>query len=67
MEYKRLYYQLFNAISDSIKAMEEQNFGTAKNILFRAQLESEELYISNCDGEGEVIMLQEVEFRGNGT
>ena len=41
-EYKTLYLHLFNAITDSLRAMEAQNFGQAKEILVRAQQEAEE-------------------------
>lgn len=43
--YKSLYFQLFNRITDAIAAMEQQNFGTAKEILIHAQQDAEERYL----------------------
>ena len=42
----RCYTHLFARVSDAIEALEEQNFGKAKDILIRAQQEAEELYIN---------------------
>lgn len=50
MDYQRLYTCLFNALTDALEAMENQNFGTAKSILVRAQQDAEEMYLE--DGEG---------------
>lgn len=41
-DYKVLYLHLFNAITDSLGAMEAQNFGQAREILIRAQQDAEE-------------------------
>ena len=46
MDYDKLYHLLFNAITDALKQMESQNFGTAKETLITAQQEAEELYMS---------------------
>lgn len=46
MDYEKLYLLLFNAITDALKQMESQNFGTAKETLITAQQEAEELYMS---------------------
>ena len=35
--YKKMYYRLFNAITDALAALEQQNFGTAAEILRQAQ------------------------------
>ena len=47
--YKELYYQLFNAITDSLRMMEQQNFGMAIKRLKKAQYDAEEAYISAED------------------
>ena len=39
------YTLLFNRVTDAIKALEQQNYGTARDILVKAQQEAEELYI----------------------
>ena len=43
--YQELYYYLFNQITDAVSAIERQNFGTAKDILIRAQQTAEERYL----------------------
>lgn len=40
--YKKMYYHLFNAVLDAIKAEDK---ATADMILMRAQTETEEMYI----------------------
>ena len=49
--YKKMYYRLFNAITDALAALEQQNFGTAAEILRQAQIDSEELYLDAEDDE----------------
>ncbi len=39
------YTALFAAVEDAIEAMEELNFGTAKQLLIQGQQEAEELYL----------------------
>ena len=46
MDYRKLYHLLFNAATDALEALEEQNIGTAKDILRLAQQEAEEAYLS---------------------
>ena len=46
MNYEKLYHLLFNAITDALEQMEQQNYGTAKNLLITAQQEAEEIYIT---------------------
>ena len=46
MNYQKMYTLLFNSITDVLKQMESQNFGTAKETLITAQQEAEELYMS---------------------
>ena len=47
--YQNLYFHLFNRITDALPAMEQQDFGTARDILIRAQQSAEEQYL-NTDG-----------------
>lgn len=44
-DYQKLYTLLFNAVTDALEAMEQQNFGTAKDLLICAQQQAEEQYI----------------------
>ena len=46
MNYEKLYHLLFNAITDALEQMEQQNYGTAKNLLITAQQEAEAIYMS---------------------
>ena len=49
MDYQSLYHKLFNACTDAIADMENQNFGQAKERLIAAQQQAEELYLSRED------------------
>ena len=50
-DYKALYLTLFNAITYAVDQMENSNFGIAKNVLIRAQQDTEEMYIEDDDSE----------------
>ena len=43
--YKNMYLVLFNAVTDALSALDQQNFGLAAQALRRAQWEAEELYL----------------------
>lgn len=43
--YKRLYYMIFNAMTDTIEALEYQNYGRAIQIMKKAQQEAEERFM----------------------
>jgi len=45
MELPNYYTSLFNAVTDAILAIEQQNYGIAKEILIQAQQQSEERYL----------------------
>ena len=45
VSYKKMYFTLFNHITDAIRALEAGDSGLAGKILKNAQLETEELYI----------------------
>ena len=44
-DYEKLYHLLFNAITDALEEMENQNYGEAAALLRKAQLNAEEAYI----------------------
>ena len=46
--YEKMYFALFNAVTDALEAMEARNFGQAKDLFIAAQQRCEELYL---DGE----------------
>lgn len=54
MDYQVLYHQLFNACTDAINDLENQNFGQAKSRLIAAQQEAEEQYLRQTDGKAEL-------------
>ena len=45
-DYEKLYFSLFNAVTDALKDMEQLNFGEAKTRLISAQQQAEEQYIN---------------------
>lgn len=47
-EYKEPYLLLFNRITDALTELEKQNYGTARELLRQAQIDAEELYISEA-------------------
>ena len=53
MDYQALYYKLFNACTDALNDLENQNFGQAKRRLIAAQREAEEQYLCQTDRKAE--------------
>lgn len=49
MDYQKLYTHLFNASTNAVKELEQQNYGTAKKILVEAQQGAEEMYMAAED------------------
>lgn len=45
-DYQPLYTHLFNAITDALEALTARNYGTAEEILEKAQQWTEETYIN---------------------
>ena len=45
MDYKKLYFHLFNAATDSIEHINNGDWVAARDILIRAQQETEEMYL----------------------
>lgn len=46
MGYRKMYYTLFNSITDALRELEKSNYGSAKELLQKAQQETEEMYLS---------------------
>ncbi len=44
--YQKMYSLLFNAITDALAQIENQNYGDAKDMLISAQQKAEEIYIN---------------------
>lgn len=44
-EFKEPYLILFRAVRDAIKAIEAQNYGTAKELLVKGEQQAEEAYL----------------------
>lgn len=51
--YQKMYYVLFNAISNALEELDEVNVGLAKKRLREAQQHTEEMYISQEDSTPE--------------
>lgn len=47
LNYKKMYFGLFNGISRALEAIEKHNYGQAADILKQAQIEGEEIYLSD--------------------
>lgn len=52
MNYQKMYYLLFNAITDALSEIEKMNLGNAADFLRRAQCDSEELFLSADEKSG---------------
>jgi hypothetical protein len=50
-DYKKPYFVLFNTLSDAIAAIEKQNYGTARELLLKAQQAGEILILAQKDDE----------------
>ena len=46
VNYQKLYFRLFAAVADAVEALEQNKSERAKELLIRAQQETEELYLS---------------------
>ena len=49
LDYKLLYSVLFNAMTDALEEMEQQNYGRAREDLIAAQQQVEDIYIHSED------------------
>lgn len=45
IDYEKMYFVLFNAITDALNEIDNLNFGSATIILREAQMNCEEVYI----------------------
>lgn len=52
-DFPNYYTLLFNRITDAIKALDRQDYGSARDILVKAQQDAEELYLEAGDSEAE--------------
>ena len=49
MDYKRLYHIMVDASEKAIEAIDNRNYGMAKDLLIQAEQKAEELYIDSCE------------------
>ena len=49
MDFRKAYFSLYAAMADAIDAMEQQNYGIAKDILIKTQQKWEESYMEQED------------------
>ena len=54
-DYKKMYLHLFNAVTDALKLLPEDN--RAAQLLLTAQMVCEELYIQQGEEQGKIIHL----------
>ena len=57
VDYQILYHKLFNACTDALRDMEQQNFGQARDRLISTQQEAEELYLNQAAVTEKVVMV----------
>ena len=50
-DYEKLYYYLFNRITDALKELEAGRAEAARAVLVSAQVRAEELFIGESGGE----------------
>lgn len=53
MDYQKMYYIMFNAVTDAVRMIEKQNYGLAGEVLQAAQKLCEEVYIEACEDEAD--------------
>ena len=53
MDYQKMYYIMFNAVTDAVRMIEKQNYGLAGEVLQAAQKLCEEVYIEACEEEAD--------------
>ena len=49
MDYQPMYTLLFNAVTDALWELETQNYGMAKDLLIKAQIQAEAAYLEQED------------------
>ena len=47
--YEKMYYTLFNAITDALRLMEREDYAKVVALLTEAQCKTEEMYIEECE------------------
>lgn len=52
-DYQKLYTLMFNAVTDALEDLNAMNFGAARDRLRAAQVQAEELYISQDEPPAE--------------
>ena len=72
MEYSRLYFHLFNAVTDAINKIEFCEYAQAKELLIKAQQEAEDYYfegtlVDSAIADGEDVAAVLAEYRKAGT
>ena len=48
-DYQKMYFHLFNAITDALEQLEQQNYGLAADRLKAAQIDGENAYLAAED------------------
>ncbi len=50
-DYEKLYFTLFSTLAEVVEQIDKYNFGTARELLIKAQRQAEEQYISCEEAE----------------
>ena len=53
MDYKPMYFTLFNGLTDALDALNRGDISQAKEMLILAQQEGEEIYMQNEETDGQ--------------
>ncbi len=61
--YEKLYYRLFNAVTDALEELEQNNYGRAAELLKTAQRDGEEFYIEQGQKTKKAPRTQEADSR----
>ncbi len=57
--YSKMYARMFNAVTDALQELENQNYGVARQLLMQAQFDCEEIYMQEGENVSENIVVLE--------
>ena len=55
-DYQKMYFHLFNAITDALGQLEQQNYGLAAERLKAAQVDGENAYLTDDDATSTEVL-----------
>lgn len=57
-DFEKLYYFMFNAVTDALELIDAKEYGSAREELKKAQLKAEALYISSDEEDNPTYELK---------